>query len=119
MYCDSQKQSDFKTRSFDRYQSFLSILIQVPVQVWRYLEMSRRTFWYTYFILHGRQTTKILYSDPYHTYLSIAALCMYPPSHLSAEEKPESWKFPILDPLLNARMETAEWAKKYISVKGQ
>jgi len=44
---------------------------------------------------------------------------MYPPSHLSAEEKPESWEFPILDPLLNARMGTAEWAKKYISVKGQ
>jgi len=44
---------------------------------------------------------------------------MYPPSALSAEEKPESWKFPILDPFLNARMDTAEWAKKFISVKGQ
>lgn len=58
-------------------------------------------------------------SDPYHTYLSIAALCMYPPSPLSAEERPESWKFPAFDPFLNARIETAEWAKKYISIKGQ
>ncbi|KAF5360902.1 hypothetical protein D9756_004953 [Leucocoprinus leucothites] len=57
--------------------------------------------------------------DPYHTYLSMAALSMYPPSPLLAEEKPESWKFPVLDPLLNARVETAEWAKKNISGKGQ
>ncbi|KAF9453163.1 terpenoid cyclases/Protein prenyltransferase [Macrolepiota fuliginosa MF-IS2] len=55
--------------------------------------------------------------DPYHTYLSIAALCMYPPSPLWEEEKPESWKFPVLDPLLNARVETAEWARRYISGK--
>ncbi|KXN82817.1 Geranylgeranyl transferase type-1 subunit beta [Leucoagaricus sp. SymC.cos] len=55
--------------------------------------------------------------DPYHTYLSIAALCMYPPSPLSSDEKPDSWIFPALDPLLNARVETAEWAKKYISGK--
>ncbi|KAJ3563211.1 hypothetical protein NP233_g9085 [Leucocoprinus birnbaumii] len=57
--------------------------------------------------------------DPYHTYLSIAALCMYPPSPLSSEENPPSWNFPVLDPFLNARVETAEWAKKYISGKGQ
>ncbi|XP_006462448.1 hypothetical protein AGABI2DRAFT_72409 [Agaricus bisporus var. bisporus H97] len=56
--------------------------------------------------------------DPYHTYLSIAALCMYPPSPLAADEKPDSWEFPELDPLLNARVDTAEWARKYISGKG-
>ncbi|KAG6850207.1 hypothetical protein H0H93_016386 [Arthromyces matolae] len=53
--------------------------------------------------------------DPYHTYLSLAALSMYSPSaamgnHVHAE----SWAFEPLDPLLNAREETARWAKKYI-----
>lgn len=43
---------------------------------------------------------------------------MYPPSPLAADEKPESWEFPELDPLLNARVDTAEWARKYISGKG-
>ncbi|KAF8073552.1 terpenoid cyclases/protein prenyltransferase alpha-alpha toroid [Lyophyllum atratum] len=56
--------------------------------------------------------------DPYHTYLSLAALSMYPPAsamgpnhiHIHAP----SWTFEPLDPLLNAREETARWAKKYI-----
>jgi geranylgeranyl transferase type-1 subunit beta len=62
--------------------------------------------------------TRFSLADPYHTYLSIAALCMYTPSPLAADEKPDSWKFPELDPLINARVDTAEWAKKYISGKG-
>lgn len=69
-------------------------------------------------IIPGRGINRLLVI-PYQMHLSIAALCMYPPSPLSDEEKPESWKFPALDPLLNARVETAEWAKKYISGKGQ
>ncbi|KAH0586009.1 hypothetical protein H2248_007286 [Termitomyces sp. 'cryptogamus'] len=53
--------------------------------------------------------------DPYHTYLSLAALSMYSPApamgnHVHAA----SWTFEPLDPLLNAREETALWAKKYI-----
>ncbi len=40
--------------------------------------------------------------DPYHTYLALAALTMYAEGDVD------------LDPLLNARTETAEWARKQI-----
>ncbi|KNZ78270.1 Geranylgeranyl transferase type-1 subunit beta, partial [Termitomyces sp. J132] len=50
---------------------------------------------------------------PYHTYLSLAVLSMYSPApamgnHVHAA----SWTFEPLDPLLNAREETAWWVKK-------
>ncbi|KAF8133883.1 terpenoid cyclases protein prenyltransferase [Boletus edulis] len=48
--------------------------------------------------------------DPYHTYLALAAVAMYPPSN-SAEL---SWKLEPLDPLLNANVATSDWARKYI-----
>jgi len=48
--------------------------------------------------------------DPYHTYLSLAAIAMYPPSN--AVEN--SWKLQPLDPLLNANEATSSWARKYI-----
>ncbi|KAN0087652.1 Terpenoid cyclases/protein prenyltransferase alpha-alpha toroid [Tylopilus felleus] len=48
--------------------------------------------------------------DPYHTYLSLAAVAMYPP--LSSVEG--SWKLQPLDPLLNANEATSSWARKYI-----
>ena len=55
--------------------------------------------------------------DPYHTYLSLAALSMYQPSEQSAGAHVESWKFQPLDPLLNARQETAAWVRKYIPAR--
>ncbi|KAL0960955.1 hypothetical protein HGRIS_005955 [Hohenbuehelia grisea] len=50
--------------------------------------------------------------DPYHTYLSLAALSMYPPAN-DAGSNP-SWQFERLDPLLNARETTVRWIKEHI-----
>ncbi|KDQ62075.1 hypothetical protein JAAARDRAFT_189449 [Jaapia argillacea MUCL 33604] len=47
--------------------------------------------------------------DPYHTYLSLAALSIHPP-HTSDT----TWKLDALDPLLNARSATAAWAREKI-----
>ncbi|KAH0832125.1 terpenoid cyclases/protein prenyltransferase alpha-alpha toroid [Lanmaoa asiatica] len=45
--------------------------------------------------------------DPYHTYLSLAAVAMYPP--LNSAER--SWVLQPLDPLLNANEATSNWAR--------
>ncbi|TRM62135.1 terpenoid cyclases/protein prenyltransferase alpha-alpha toroid [Schizophyllum amplum] len=47
--------------------------------------------------------------DPYHTYLSLAAASMYPPTGAG-----ETWAFEPFDCLLNARVETAQWARMHI-----
>ncbi|KZT28744.1 terpenoid cyclases/Protein prenyltransferase [Neolentinus lepideus HHB14362 ss-1] len=54
------------------------------------------------------------HSDPFHTYLSLAALGIYPPA-----VPEESWKFDSLDPLLNAREDTARWAWSKIPLKAR
>ncbi|KAF7309818.1 Terpenoid cyclases/Protein prenyltransferase [Mycena indigotica] len=61
--------------------------------------------------------------DPYHTYLSIAALSLYPP-HVPDDESTavlQSWKFGGLDPLLNATTETVAWIRAHVpsSTTGQ
>jgi len=48
--------------------------------------------------------------DPYHTYLSLAALSMYPPE---TDNLSETWAFEPLDPLLNAREKTSTWIRTY------
>lgn len=53
-------------------------------------------------------------ADPYHTYLSLAALSMYPPNLPETDANASSWEFAPLDPLLNAREETTAWIRKYI-----
>jgi len=55
------------------------------------------------------------YPDPYHTYLSLAALSMY---HISApgDDACQSWHFFELNPLLNARTETIAWIRKHVSL---
>ncbi|KAF9568753.1 terpenoid cyclases/Protein prenyltransferase [Agrocybe pediades] len=55
--------------------------------------------------------------DPYHTYLSLAALSMYQPSEQAAGAYTATWKFQQLDPLLNANEETAAWVRKYIPAR--
>lgn len=55
--------------------------------------------------------------DPYHTYLSLAALSMYSPGSNSTHPNFASWKFEPLDPLLNSKQATAEWAMTYIPVR--
>ncbi|TDL19749.1 terpenoid cyclases/Protein prenyltransferase [Rickenella mellea] len=49
--------------------------------------------------------------DPYHTYLSLAALAMYPPKTENL-----TWSLPRLDPLLNATEETARWARDHLRI---
>ncbi|KAH8114767.1 terpenoid cyclases/Protein prenyltransferase [Phellopilus nigrolimitatus] len=56
-------------------------------------------------------------ADPYHTYLALAALALYPPDEGEGEED-ASWRLPRLDALLNATEETAAWARAKISGKG-
>ncbi|KAH7919069.1 terpenoid cyclases/Protein prenyltransferase [Leucogyrophana mollusca] len=51
--------------------------------------------------------------DPYHTYLSLAALALHPPGE-GTQGTSTSWKLHPLDPLLNAKRETANWARLYI-----
>lgn len=62
-----------------------------------------------------------MYKDPYHTYLSLAALSLYlPPADIcttSNADAKTSWEFESLDPLLNARAETAKWAREHIPEK--
>jgi geranylgeranyl transferase type-1 subunit beta len=65
--------------------------------------------------------------DPLHTYLSLASLSIYPlisgtgsqsSTRLSEEvelEVDSSWNIKPLNPLINARVETAEWALSRIS----
>lgn len=52
--------------------------------------------------------------DPYHTYLSLAALAIYPPDLPSTEVNAATWSIEKLDVLINARESTARWARKYI-----
>ncbi|KIJ54512.1 hypothetical protein M422DRAFT_152995 [Sphaerobolus stellatus SS14] len=55
--------------------------------------------------------------DPYHTYLSLASLALYPPTEEWLADCPDegvSWKLEQLDPLLNLRVETARWARTHI-----
>jgi hypothetical protein len=48
------------------------------------------------------------HTDPYHTYLSIAASSIVSPD--------PAWELQPLDPLINATYETAKWAKEHIPV---
>jgi len=52
--------------------------------------------------------------DPYHTYLSLAALSMYASEANISGAYSQSWNFAPLDPLLNAREETALWIRQHI-----
>jgi len=49
-------------------------------------------------------------ADPYHTYLSLAVVCMY-------SEGSEAWKVERVDPLLNAREETSRWAREHVRAR--
>jgi geranylgeranyl transferase type-1 subunit beta len=46
--------------------------------------------------------------DPYHTYLGLASLSLCRP------DGEEEWGFPEMDPLLNARLETAQWIRDHL-----
>ncbi|KAK1231424.1 geranylgeranyl transferase type-1 subunit beta [Marasmius sp. AFHP31] len=52
--------------------------------------------------------------DPYHTYLSLAALSMFPPPMDGNSSAKASWDFDTLDPLLNARGATVEWIRGHV-----
>ncbi|KAG1751103.1 terpenoid cyclases protein prenyltransferase [Suillus lakei] len=48
--------------------------------------------------------------DPYHTYLSLAAVALLPPN----SSEGASWALCSLDPLLNATYQTSSWARAHI-----
>ncbi|KAG1743173.1 terpenoid cyclases/protein prenyltransferase alpha-alpha toroid [Suillus paluster] len=48
--------------------------------------------------------------DPYHTYLSLAAVALLPPD----SSEGASWALCPLDPLLNATYQTSSWARAHI-----
>ncbi|THH17268.1 hypothetical protein EW146_g3509 [Bondarzewia mesenterica] len=50
--------------------------------------------------------------DPYHTYLSSATIAIYC-SHPEVRATDPAWKLQPLDPLLNARQDTAQWAREH------
>jgi len=50
--------------------------------------------------------------DPYHTYMSLAAISIHPPRPDTTTSS--CWKFNPLDPLINANEETAAWARCHI-----
>jgi hypothetical protein len=54
--------------------------------------------------------------DPYHTYLSLAAISIYPPPSDSNGAPRATWELDSFDPLLNARDETARWIREHIPV---
>ncbi|KIM56077.1 hypothetical protein SCLCIDRAFT_17231 [Scleroderma citrinum Foug A] len=51
--------------------------------------------------------------DPYHTYLSLAAVALYPPPEPVGGP---TWLLQPLDPLLNATKDTAMWATEHIRI---
>ncbi|KAJ7252752.1 terpenoid cyclases/protein prenyltransferase alpha-alpha toroid [Mycena haematopus] len=55
--------------------------------------------------------------DPYHTYLSIAALTLFPPHVPDEGPIAKSWKFVSLDPLLNGSEETIKWVREHVPAK--
>ncbi|KAF9649787.1 terpenoid cyclases/Protein prenyltransferase [Thelephora ganbajun] len=54
------------------------------------------------------------HADPYHTYLSLAAIAMFPPSE-SVEGS--TWAIEPLDPVINAKLSTAQWARDHIPLR--
>lgn len=50
--------------------------------------------------------------DPYHTYLSLAALSLFPPPGSSVAD--DTWKMAPLDPYLNATEETVRWVRAHV-----
>ncbi|KAJ6493585.1 terpenoid cyclases/protein prenyltransferase alpha-alpha toroid [Mycena vitilis] len=55
--------------------------------------------------------------DPYHTYLSIAAISIYPPNIPGESAVAKSWELGPLDPLLNASEETIKWVREHVPAK--
>ncbi|KAJ7205659.1 terpenoid cyclases/protein prenyltransferase alpha-alpha toroid [Mycena rebaudengoi] len=55
--------------------------------------------------------------DPYHTYLSLAAMAMYSPRLEPSARSYGRWNFEPFDPLLNARMDTSRWARENIPAR--
>ncbi|KAG8907714.1 hypothetical protein FRB99_002510 [Tulasnella sp. 403] len=48
--------------------------------------------------------------DPFHTYMALASLSLYPPSPSEDSSELRSWQFGKMDALVNAQEKTAEWA---------
>ncbi|KAJ7149043.1 terpenoid cyclases/protein prenyltransferase alpha-alpha toroid [Mycena crocata] len=55
--------------------------------------------------------------DPYHTYLSLAAVAMYTPRLANSAKRYGQWEFTPFDPVMNARVETVNWAREHIPAR--
>ncbi|KAJ7776766.1 terpenoid cyclases/protein prenyltransferase alpha-alpha toroid [Mycena maculata] len=55
--------------------------------------------------------------DPYHTYLSLAAVAMYAPRLEPGARRYGQWEFAPFDPLLNASGDTVRWARSHIPAR--
>jgi len=88
----------------------------MPIQAWWYCEITWRIIRYVHFLFVFPQIFKET-TDPYHTYLAMASLALYPPTETWRAKRMDngpSWNLEKLDPLLNLRVETAEWARRHI-----
>jgi geranylgeranyl transferase type-1 subunit beta len=58
-------------------------------------------------------------TDPYHTYLSLAALSICPPAAAGfiPPSHSASWTFENLDALLNGRVEVVQWIRDHVGSK--
>lgn len=66
------------------------------------------------------------HADPYHTYLALASLAIYPADGVedffsdedgSGTGSSMGWKLASMDPVLNATTATAEWVRQHMSSK--
>jgi len=53
-------------------------------------------------------------ADPMHTYLSLGALSLYPPTESNLRPNDLSWSLAELDTCLNLECESAQWARTNI-----
>jgi prenyltransferase beta subunit len=103
--------------------------LQVRIQLFIFFTFLLEPFlrphiWLAYFILcfscplRFHVDSDTTHTDPYHTYLSLAALSLYPTSLASHadEHKIKGWTFEALDPLLNVREELRKWMEGVISL---
>lgn len=86
--------------------------VQMPIQVWRDRKSPGESarYWLLLCCWFVHVLIKFDFGDPYHTYLSLAAISL-----LKLEDGVhESWRLPRLDPLLNATEETVAWIKTHV-----
>lgn len=92
----------------------------MPVQVWGHFQDAHRNTWYDVHTAIRSERPLTMFLDPYHTYLSLAAIAIYSPLPEEHDDTAiDSWRIEPLDPLLNANLSTAAWAREKIPAPSQ